>query len=92
MNGQSDGLKMKQSFNATGFRDGQVNGGWGFGSMTTMRSSTPDALDGRVEEGECQTTAEPGHGGGVRAVPLHGEARGKPFVECSDLICHTIGG
>ena len=56
MNGQSDGLKMKQSFNATEFRNGQVNGGWRFGSMTTMRLSTPDALDGRVEEGECQTT------------------------------------
>ena len=92
MNGQSNGLKMKQSLNATEFRDSQVNGGWKFGSMTTMRSSTHDALDGRVEEGGCQMTAEPGHGGEVRAVPLHGEARGKPFVECSGLICHTTDG
>ena len=30
MNGQSDGLKTKQSLNATEFRDGQVNGGWRF--------------------------------------------------------------
>ena len=35
-----------------------------------MRSSTPDALDGKAKEGECQTKAEPGHGGGVRPVPL----------------------
>ena len=83
---------MKQSLNAMEFRYGQVDGRWRFSSMTTMRSSTPDALDGRAEEGECQTTAEPGHGGGVRAVPLHGEARGKPFVECSGLICHTTDG
>ena len=56
------------------FRHGQLNGRWRFSSMTTMRSSTPDALDGSAEEGECQT-AELGHGGGVRAVPLYGMAR-----------------
>ena len=31
-----------------------AGGDFNFGSMTTMRSSTPDALDGRAEEGECQ--------------------------------------
>ena len=81
---------MRQSLNADMARS--MAGGDFNSSMTAMRSSTPDALDGRAEEGECQTTAEPGHGGGVRAVPLHGEARGKPFVECSGLICHTTGG
>ena len=39
---------MKQSLNAMEFRYGQVDGRWRFSSMTTMRSSTPDALDGRA--------------------------------------------
>ena len=50
------------------FRDGQVDGRWYFNSMVTMRTSTPDALDGRVEEGERQMTAELEHGGAVRTV------------------------
>ena len=49
--------------------------------MATMRMSTPDALDDRAEEAECQTTVEPEHSGGVSAVPFSGKTQGKPFIK-----------
>ena len=39
-------MRQVSTLDTLKFSDGQVDGGWGLGSMATARLGTPDALDG----------------------------------------------